>query len=92
MTAEERGRLKLAVSDAVREREIKAKPRRGCNGCGCDYDNYTTSCRTCMSRRFNRTRQRYGSRACKGSTYLGGACMNRAVGGDYCYAHREEAA
>jgi hypothetical protein len=28
------------------------------------------------------------SKQCKGLNHLGGRCMNTAVDGDYCYAHR----
>lgn len=60
MTADERNALRRLIDEKVRE---NTTPPPGCAGCGCDLDNRSAGCRTCMERHGKRRRMGTPARA-----------------------------
>jgi len=66
LTAETRNRIRTLIDQHRRaelEQRRKAYPGQTCTGCGCDLDNYTTSCKHCSNRRWRRYRRELAAEA-----------------------------
>lgn len=94
LTFEKRLEIREAYDRRARLLLADEKSERCCTGCGADYASRTQGCRACTDRSRDRVkrvnpRPKNMRAQCKGSTYYGSRCMNTALDGDFCYAHRQ---